>query len=69
MVGAGDVVRAVSALFRDMATLDKQSTGQFKRDYKEGLEFLSAKQKKQMTARKGEVSVPKVSCFWRLGPR
>jgi hypothetical protein len=38
-----------------MATLDKQSTGQFKKDYKEGLEFLNAKQKRQMTARKGEV--------------
>lgn len=48
-------MRAVSALFRDMAALDKQSTGQFKKDYKEGLEFLNAKQKRQMTARKGEV--------------
>ncbi|KAM0330521.1 hypothetical protein ACHAQA_003468 [Verticillium albo-atrum] len=49
------VVRAVSALFRDMATLNKQSTGQFNQDYRDALEFLNAKQKKQMTNQKGEL--------------
>ncbi|KAG7108324.1 hypothetical protein HYQ45_018118 [Verticillium longisporum] len=49
------VVRAVSALFRDLATLHKQTTGQFNQDYRVALGFLNAKQKRQMSNKQGEL--------------
>ncbi|KAM0574254.1 hypothetical protein ACHAP9_001587 [Verticillium nonalfalfae] len=49
------VVRAVSALFRDLATLHKQTTGQFNQDYRAALGFLNAKQKRQMSNKQGEL--------------
>lgn len=50
-----DVVRAVAALFKGMATLNKRTTGQFNDDYRQALEYMDAKNKKDLNNKRGQV--------------
>jgi ABC-type phosphate/phosphonate transport system ATPase subunit len=53
----------VSALFRELATLNKHNTGQFQEDYRQAIEYLNSKQRKEMKNQTGEVFRPFQSAF------